>query len=340
MSEILLNYVNEFRSGRDLIDCDTTPFFDALVATNDESLLSNLLVLWEEKGVTENELFNLASLMRSRMKRIVHDYACVVDIVGTGGSRIKTFNVSTAAVFVVAGAGVPVAKHGNRAATSSSGSADVLDLLGVRSDVSPEIAEACLNEIGICFMFAPKYHQLSSVLGKVRRELRRPCVFNNLGPLCNPAAAQHQLIGVWDERLVEKTANVLRRLGTRRSWVVHAKTGLDEIARRGETIVGDVNTKGVKITSISVKDFGSFNAHGPVPDTLDAEQSARLIRRILENKQRGSNSERLVVLNAAAAIFISGTTESLPEAFVIATESIASGKALEKLNLLAEATNK
>lgn len=340
MSDILRDYLNEFRSNREVIESDTSAFFDALVAASDEILLAELLTAWEDKGVTEDELFNLASLMRSRMKRISHGYADVVDIVGTGGSRVKTFNVSTAAAFVVAGADVPVAKHGNRAATSTSGSADVLDLLGVRLDITPEIAQRCLEELGISFMFAPLYHQLSPTLAKVRRELGRPTVFNNLGPLCNPAGAGHQLIGVWAEPLVEKTANVLRRLGTTRSWVVHAKTGLDEIARRGETIVGDVTVDAVKITSVSVADFGSFNAHGVVPETRNAEQSAKLIRRILENKQRGSNSERLVTINAAAAIFISGNAESLPEAFALARQSIASGSALAKLTSLAEATNK
>jgi anthranilate phosphoribosyltransferase len=144
--------------------------------------------------------------MRGRMKRINSKHESFVDIVGTGGSKAKTFNVSTAASFVVAGAGVPVAKHGNKAATSNSGSADVLSELGIDPAVDAATAESCLNEIGICFMFAPNYHRLSPTLGKVRRGLGFPTIFNCVGPLCNPASAPHQLIGVWDVKLLPKMA--------------------------------------------------------------------------------------------------------------------------------------
>ena len=339
MSEILRAQLEAFRTGRHLAESDTAPLFDGLVTSTDERLLTDLLLAWEEKGVTEDELFHLADLMRSRMKGFRHRHPAVVDIVGTGGSRTKTFNVSTAAAFVVAGAGVPVAKHGNRAATSTSGSADVLELLGVRPDVSSKVAEQCLDEIGICFMFAPRYHSLSPVLSNVRRALGRPCIFNNLGPLCNPAKASHQVIGVWDRSLISKTGNVLRRLGTARSWVVHGETGLDEIARKGVTYIADISNDGVTMREISIADFESFNGHGSVPEDLGPENSAVLIRKILSNKKRGSNSEKLVLINAAAAIYVAGHAESLPEAFALATKSVASGAAGEKLRRLAEATN-
>ena len=206
-ANILKHYVEEFGACRDLAGDDTQAFFDCLIAEQDEPLLGNILTSWEAKGTTEDEIFALASIMRLRMKRIESRNASVVDIVGTGGSRAKTFNVSTAAALVVAGAGVSVAKHGNRAATSSSGSADVLELLEVNADVSPETAERCLNEHGICFMFAPRFHSLSPTLAKARRAFGKPTIFNNLGPLCNPASAKHQVVGVWDENLLEKTAN-------------------------------------------------------------------------------------------------------------------------------------
>ena len=337
MSGVLREHLEGFRCGKNVGESEVVALFDALTTSTDENLLTELLLAWEEKGVTEDELFHLAKLMRSRMKRIRHRHPAVVDIVGTGGSRSKTFNVSTAAAFVVAGAGVPVAKHGNRAATSSSGSADVLDLLGVRSDVSPDIAERCLNSVGICFMFAPRFHSLSPTLASVRRSLGRPCIFNNLGPLCNPAAAPHQIIGVWDKGLVEKTGNVLRRLGTARSWVVHSTTGLDEIARKGATYVADVKEDGVSVREISIADFESFDGHGSVPDDVGPKESAILIRKILSNKKRGSNSEKLVLINAAAAIYVAGHAATLPEAFAIATKSIATGAALRKLTMLSEA---
>src|SRR4051812_28885461 len=204
MSDILRQHAEGFRSGRKVAESETADVFEALVTSTDERLIAEFLIAWEQKGVTENELFHFATLMRSRMKRVRHRYPAVVDIVGTGGSRAKTFNVSTAAAFVVAGAGVPVAKHGNRAATSSSGSADVLDLLGIKTDINGDSAERCLNDLGICFMFAPRHHSLSPTLAKVRRALGRPTIFNSLGPLCNPAGAPNQIIGVWDEMLVGK----------------------------------------------------------------------------------------------------------------------------------------
>ena len=338
-SEILHHYLDEFLAGRGLTESDTAAFFDALIGSSDEPLLAKILLAWEEKGATEDELFNVARLMRSRMKTLVHVLPVVVDIVGTGGSRAKTFNVSTAAAFVVAGAGVPVAKHGNRAATSSSGSADVLELLGVKCDVSPEVAAKSLNEIGICFMFAPRFHSLSPTLARVRRRLRRPTIFNNLGPLCNPAGSQHQLIGVWNKNIVDRTAKVLARLGTRRSWIVHSENGLDEVALQGKTFVAKIDGFSLEQIDLSISDFGTFNGHRPVPSNLTGAESASLIRKILENKKRGSNSEKLVLMNAAVAIYLSGKGPTLPAAFAMATESIASRAALNKLKRMAEATN-
>jgi len=218
---ILHHYLAEFGEGRDLSPTDLERFFDALLGETDKSLLSEILIRWETKGASEDELFGLASLMRNRMKRIRSNADVVVDIVGTGGSRAKTFNVSTAAAFVIAGAGLTVAKHGNRAATSNAGSTDVLEILGVNADISPEQTENCLRELGICFMFAPRFHSLSPTLAAVRRKLCRPTVFNNLGPLCNPAGATHQIVGVWNRDHIDRTARVLppgnqRIMG--RSW--------------------------------------------------------------------------------------------------------------------------
>src|ERR1035437_5443295 len=240
-SDILRHYTEEFRLHRDIRGDDAEPLFDAIISEPDESILSDLLTEWITKGHSENELFALARVMRSRMRRIETSREDLVDIVGTGGSRSKTFNVSTAAAFVVAGAGISVAKHGNRAATSNAGSADALTLLGVSADASPETALECLNELGMCFMFATRHHSLSPTLAKVRRELGKPTIFNNLGPLCNPAGAAFQLIGVWDHHVLGKTAGALSRLGTKRSWIVHGDNGLDEIALDCTTRVSAVN---------------------------------------------------------------------------------------------------
>ena len=338
-ASVLHHYVEEFRSGRNLTEDDAETFFDCLIAETDETLIRQILSGWDEKGTTEDELFALASIMRRRMKRIEPRNQPVVDIVGTGGSRAKTFNVSTAAAFVAAGAGVAVAKHGNRAATSNSGSADVLGLLGVHADVSPETAERCLNEHGICFMFAPRFHSLSPTLAKVRREFGRPTIFNNLGPLCNPAGASHQLIGVWSKDLLEQTANVLKRLGTLSSWVVHGECGLDEIALHGETHLTAIYNGNIESNTISAADFGIDPGDKDMPQNLSAAESATLIREILESKRRNENDEKLVLMNAAAAIYVAGKAVELSEAMQLAEESVRNGSAMAKLNILRSFTN-
>src|SRR5687768_14471533 len=210
---ILEKYIQEFRSGNDLYADESEVFLDELITETDEFTLAEIFRAWNSKGIAGDEIFDLATIMRGRCTRVVTQHETYVDIVGTGGSSGKTFNVSTAAAFAAAGAGLPVAKHGNRAATSNSGSADVLSALGIEPAVDGRTAERCLNEIGICFMFAPNFHRLSPTLGKVRRGLGFPTIFNCVGPLCNPARAPHQLIGVWHKDLVPKMANVLARLG-------------------------------------------------------------------------------------------------------------------------------
>ena len=237
---ILEKVINRFELGRDLKARDAEPFLDELIGTADEGVLDRVLRSWDRKGISSDEIYEIARVMDERCTKVSSDHETLIDIVGTGGSRSKTFNVSTAAAFVIAGAGVTVAKHGNRAATSNSGSADVLAELGVDPAVDAATAERCLREIGMCFMFAPNFHRLSPTLASVRRGLGFPTIFNCVGPLCNPAGPPHQLIGVWDEALVPKMADAIRRLGTTRSWIVHGKDGLDEISIRDKTKVFEI----------------------------------------------------------------------------------------------------
>jgi anthranilate phosphoribosyltransferase len=339
-NDILCHYIEEFRSDRGLTREDAEALFDALNSETDESLLRDLLTQWISKGHSEDELFALASVMRSRMRRIETPGEDLVDVVGTGGSRSKTFNVSTAAAFVVAGAGARVAKHGNRAATSTSGSADVLGLLGVKADVAPDWTADCLNEIGMCFMFAPLFHSLSPTLAKVRRELGKPTIFNNLGPLCNPAGAAFQLIGVWDHDVLGKTAGALSRLGTKRSWIVHGGSGLDEISLDHPTTVSEVDDSNVTRRTITSIEFGFIRNGGELPRNLSATESAALIIEIFENRQEGNAAEALVLINAAAAIYLVGKASDLLTALRMATESIRSGAAKGKLQAMREATNR
>lgn len=341
MSSILFKTLDDFKAGRDLCPGDGAEFFDGLIREEDENVLIDFLREWNTKGITDDELFVMASSMRERMKRISPVHEVFIDCVGTGGSRAKTFNVSTVAALVAAGAGVVIAKHGNRAASSKTGSADVLVELGVRVDTETETAERCLNEIGICFMFAPRFHSLSQTLAAARRKLGQPTIFNCLGPLCNPAAAPHQIIGVWDRKLAERMANVLVRLGTKRSWVVHGENGLDEIALSGRTFVYEVCCDKVNSFELSPADFGFSEVMADeVPRAATAAESAKIIREVIENKRVGDAAETLVLVNAAAAIFVTGSAPSLQAAFGMAEQSIRSGLALGKLRALAAATNR
>ncbi len=334
MNSQLENFQKTLADGKDLSATEAEEFFRVLqTETENENLIAAALLAFEAKGATDDELLAMAKLMRSRAVRVHSKHETFVDIVGTGGSRAKIFNVSTAAAFVVAGAGLAVAKHGNRAATSNCGSADVLSELGVNPAVEAQAAENCLNEIGICFMFAPKFHALSPVLGKVRRELGRPTIFNNLGPLCNPANAPHQVIGVWREDLVEQTARVLASLGTVKSWVVHGSDGLDEITLNGATLVAEISDGKVQTFEISPADFGLENATFSF-SKCSATDSAKIISDILNGNAVDENARHIILINAAAAIYVAGKADGLRTAFAIANESLESGEALKKLESL------
>lgn len=333
MSEAIRHYTNEFRSRRDVSPLDAEFLFDALIAEKDEDLLTDLLVAWAAKGATEDEIFRFATILRGRMKPVNTNGRVCVDIVGTGGSMSKTFNVSTAAAFVVAGAGVAVAKHGNRAATSSSGSADVLKELGIAVDIEPKRAEENLHRHGITFMFAPKHHSLSPMLAAARRRVGAPTIFNCVGPLCNPAGVPHQLIGVWSRQLVSKMANVLVRLGTNRSWIVNGHDQLDEISLTGHSTVAEVTAVGVTARQIHASDLGIDSFSGELPRDCSARESAVVIESVLSGKLGGTDAEKLVLINAAAAISLAGGGE--PGISVeSARESVRSGAALDKLQRL------
>lgn len=333
---ILAKTLQIFRAGRDIDSGDAEALLDALIFELDETLLSDVFHAWDYKGIGADEIYWIAKIMRDRRIKVNSRHTTFVDIVGTGGSRTKTFNVSTAAAFVVAGAGIPVAKHGNRAATSNSGSADVLSELGIEPAVDAATAERCLNEIGICFMFAPNFHRLSPTLGKVRRGLGFPTIFNCVGPLCNPASAPHQLIGVWSKEMVPKMAGALARLGTKRSWIVHGESSLDEVSLDGTTLVAEVQNDSARTFEISPADLSIE------PQPLDlcragsAVESAALIRDVLAGREN-SAARSMVLLNAATTIYLSGRVNDLSAGAAVAATSLESGAALAKLEALAAA---
>lgn len=303
-----------------------------------DSQIAATLVALSAKGETVEELAGMASVLRQRAVRVNSSHKLFIDTAGTGSSRAKTFNVSTAAAFVIAGAGLPVAKHGNRAASSKSGSADVLAALGVNVSALTKVTEDCLNDIGICFMFAPLYHGATARVAGIRRELGIQTTFNLLGPLSNPAGAPMQIIGVWRKDLVEFLANVLAALGTRRAWVVHGEDGLDEITLAGKTFVAEAYDGEVKMFEIGPEDFGLWHASLDHLRGGNPETNARLIRGILSGEQR-DEARALVVANAAAALYVGGKAHTLKEAAELAEQTLDSGAAAKKLDELIRATN-
>ena len=325
--------------GEDLRRDEANLLLDALLdGEATDAQIAAALVALAVKGETVDELAGMAQAMRSRAVRINCRHLSFIDTAGTGSSYAKTFNVSTAAAFVIAGAGLPVAKHGSRAATSRSGSADVLTALGVQVTAKPEVSEKCLNEIGICFMFAPLYHGATARVAGVRRELGVHTTFNLLGPLTNPAGAPRQIIGVWHRALVEPLAHALLAIGTEHGWVVHGSDGLDEVTLAGETFVAEARSSRVKTFEIAPEDFGLERAGLSHLRGGDAEANARTIRSVLEGSRR-DEARDLVVANAAAALFVGGAGADLHSAARLAENSIDSCAAISKLEQLVEATN-
>jgi anthranilate phosphoribosyltransferase len=316
---------------------------ELLKALLDESAtdaqIAAVLVALSAKGETVEELTGMAQVMRSLAVHVGSKHPRFIDTAGTGSSRAKTFNVSTAATFVIAGAGLPVAKHGNRAASSKCGSADVLTALGVNVQALPEISTRCLNESGICFMFAPLYHGATARVAAVRRELGVQTVFNLLGPLSNPAAAPRQLVGVWREDLVEPLAKVFSALGTEHTWVVHGEDGLDEITIADRTRVAEAKDGKVKAFAVEPEDFGLWRGRLEHLRGGDANTSATVIREVL-NGMRRDEARALIVANAAAALFVGGLAVTLRAGAELAEKSIDSGAARKKLDQLIQETNR
>jgi anthranilate phosphoribosyltransferase len=286
------------------------------------------------KGESADEIAGLASVMRAKSVR-VEMKAPVIDIVGTGGDNSRSFNISTAAAFVAAGAGLKVAKHNNRAMTSRCGSADVLEALGIKIELDAAQVQDCIEQVGIGFMFAPLFHPSMKFATAPRRELGVRTVFNILGPLTNPALAEAQVLGVASLNLGEKMAQVLKRLGAKRAIVVHGLNGLDEITVTGSSRVWELSDGEITEYDISPKDFGITEA--PVDTLLGGtpEENARIMRAVLGGEK--SPRRDAVIVNAAAGIALGSKTKGLPalkEGVRIALEAIDSGQAMQKLERL------
>jgi anthranilate phosphoribosyltransferase len=335
----LKSFLSRLARRENLSRAEATELLDALLNSEatDAQIAATLIAL-KQKGETVEELAGLATGMRERAVRINSRHSCFIDTAGTGSSCAKTFNVSTAAALVIAGAGLPVAKHGNRAASSTCGSADVLTALGVNVSTPAEVSEQCLNEIGICFMFAPLYHGATARVASVRRELGVQTSFNLLGPLTNPARAPRQIVGVSDRRFVESLAQTLSLLGTERAWVVRGADGLDEVTIADKTFVAEARDGNVRTFEIEPSAFGFERARFDHLRGGNADENAAIIRSVIAGERR-DEARALVVVNAAVALHLGGVAPDLQQAARLAEASIDDEAAVAKLEQLITATN-
>ncbi len=319
--------------GRDLSEDLAERTMDALMSGAATSAqIGALLMGLRLKGETVEEISALARAMRAHSVRIQPGVAGLVDVCGTGGARLKTFNVSTAAAFVVAGAGAPVAKHGNRSNASPSGSADVLESLGLNLSAAPEAVCACIERTGIGFLFAPVHHPAMKYAIGPRKEMGVRTVFNMLGPLTNPASASYHLMGVFDPALVESYPYVLQKLGVRKALVVHGLDGLDELSTLGESAVGELSSEGVRHYRLWPESFGLKPARIEDVGSVPPEDGAEKIRALLGGA-RDAHYE-IVLLNAGAALYAAERADSIEAGLAQAQEAIQSGAAREKLEQL------
>ncbi|MFW6254443.1 MAG: anthranilate phosphoribosyltransferase [Chitinivibrionales bacterium] len=330
--------IREVITGKDLSLEMTRIVFDEIMSGKATAAqIAALIVGLRLKGESIDEITGAAQIMRDKATRIIpKDSSALVDTCGTGGDSSGTFNISTAAAFVAAGAGATVAKHGNRSVSSKSGSADVLEALGVNITVSPDTMQQCLDSIGIAFLFAPAMHGAMKHAIGPRKEIGVRTIFNILGPLTNPAGATNQLLGVFSPTLTEPLSHVLSNLGSSRAYVVHGMNSIDEVSLASETRISELNGNTVRTYTVIPEDFGLVRA--PTESVLggDAEENAGIIRKILSGK-KGPYRD-IVVFNAAFAIVAAGLAEDPAEGIRLAQQSIDSGAAENKLTLLIDQT--
>ncbi len=292
------------------------------------------------KGETISEITGAAKVMRQKAIKIsIKTKGPIVDTCGTGGDGKHTFNVSTAVAFVVAGAGLNVAKHGNRSVSSKCGSADVLEALGINLDISPESVAECIEKIGIGFLFAQKLHPAMKYAAPARSEIGLRTIFNILGPLTNPAPVTAQLLGVYDRALINPLAYVLENLGSKGALVVHGKGGYDEITTTGKSYISELKEGKVIDYEIDPREFGLKIASSQEIKGGDIKENTDILMKILRGEERGAKYDT-VLLNSAAAFKAASLVDGFEDGISIAKESIDSGKALEKLKKLIEWTNR
>lgn len=330
---LLKPYIFKVIEGTDLSQDEAYEAMDCIMSGGaTDAQIGSFITALRMKGETIDEITGFARVMRNKAAVMPHS-AAAIDIVGTGGDLANTFNISTTAAFVAAGAGLPVAKHGNRSVSSKSGSADVLEALGVKIDMTPAQASECLDSCGLSFLFAQKFHGSMKFAALPRKQIGVRSVFNILGPLANPAFTRYMLIGVYDEALMEPMAKVLQNLGVKGAMVIHGSDGLDEITISGTTKICEI--KGSKLIKYELdpRDYGVRLADLDEVVGGTAEENAQITLAILSGQERGAKRD-IVLLNAACALVIAGNAEDIGQGLSLAQASVDTGAAMEKLEEL------
>ena len=328
--------LSKVASKKNLSGAESAEVFGEIMSGEvDGAIMAAFLTALKMKGETVDEVVGAASAMRARATFINAGSAAPIDTCGTGGDGMNTFNISTTSAFIAAGAGVPVAKHGNRAATSKCGSGDVLGELGFNLDVHASAMEHCLQEEGIAFLFAPKMHPAMRFAAPVRKALGFRTIFNLLGPLVNPAGATGQVVGVFEAGYTEFVAECLNRMGVRRAFVVHAADGMDEISVCTPTRVSELRDCSIKTSEFNPRKYFPDGANFSDLKGGDAKVNAQILLDVLSGKLR-NGARDICLLNAAAAIVVGGKTDDFGAALEMARDSLDSGAALKKLKTLVE----
>jgi anthranilate phosphoribosyltransferase len=329
--------IGKVATGAALTRQEAASAFDSMMSGEaTPSQMGGLLMALRVRGETVEEITGAVSAMRAKMLRVAAP-ADAVDIVGTGGDGSGSVNVSTCAAFIAAAAGVPIAKHGNRALSSKSGAADVLAALGVKIELTPEQVSRCIKEAGIGFMFAPAHHPAMKNVQPTRTELSTRTIFNLLGPLANPAGVKKQMIGVFSRQWVQPLAEVLKNLGAETIWVVHGSDGLDEITLAGPTAVAALEGGKVRTFEITPEDAGLPRANGDALKGGDAHANAESLRSVLAGKP--SAYRDVALLNAAAALVVAGKAKDLKDGVAQGKQALDSGAAAQRLQKLIQVSN-
>src|SRR5713101_3114414 len=333
----LKSIIGKVATGATLSRDEAASAFDSMMSGEaTPSQMGGLLMALRVRGETVDEITGAVAAMREKMLR-VRAPAGAIDVVGTGGDASGSFNISTCAAFIVAGAGVPVAKHGNRALSSRSGAADVLAALGVNIELPPDGVARCIEQAGIGFMFAPAHHPAMKNVGPTRVELGTRTIFNLLGPLSNPAGVKRQMVGVFSRHWIEPLAQVLKNLGSESVWVVHGADGLDEITTAGATHVVALESGAVRTFEIPPEEVGLARVKPEALRGGEAKQNAQALIAVLKGKKGAFRD--VAVLNAAAGLMVAGRAKDLKQAVALAQKSVDSGEAHHRLRRLVAISN-